>query len=298
MSPVAFVRALRPSQWSKNLFVLVALVFAAGERESRVAADAVFPVLFAFASFCCAASAVYLVNDVLDIEKDRAHPEKRKRPIASGEISIHAALLAALVLVLGSLAFTLGAGNERGVALVVAAYFALNLAYSMKLKSVVLVDAFCIAVGFLLRVLAGGLAAGVEISHWAFLCMLFLALFLALNKRRAELVLLGDDHAHHRPSLREYSIDFLDPMVGVLAACTILTYTMYTVDEDTARKFGEENHLVWTVPFVVFGIGRYLILVQSGRGGDDPTRVLLGKDPWFLANTLCWAAAVAWAILL
>ncbi len=297
MNPMALLRALRPSQWSKNFFVLVALVFAAGEQESHVAEGALVRVLVAFAAFCSAASAVYLLNDVLDVEKDRAHPEKRSRPIASGAVSVPQALSVALGLGLGGLALAYLSTRGPAVVWVVAGYLALNVAYGLKLKSVVLVDAFCIAGGFLLRVQAGGLAAGVEISHWAFLCMLFLALFLALAKRRAELALLGEDSHDHRPALRHYTISFLDPMVAMLAACTVITYTMYTVDEETAAKFGEDNHLAWTVPFVVFGIGRYMNLLQGERGGDDPTRMLLGKDPLFLVNTLLWTAVLAWAIL-
>jgi hypothetical protein len=297
MNPLALLRALRPSQWSKNLFVLVALVFAAGEQESHVEAGALARVLYAFAAFCCAASAVYLLNDVLDVEKDRAHPEKRARAIASGEVSVPLALGTALVLACLGLGLAYASTRGPSVVWVVVAYLVLNLAYGLKLKSLVLVDAFCIAAGFLLRVQAGGLAAGVAISHWAFLCMLFLALFLALAKRRAELWLLGEDSHDHRPALRHYTIAFLDPMVAMLAACTVITYTMYTVDESTARKFGTDNHLVWTVPFVVFGVGRYMNLLQGGRGGDDPTRMLLGKDPLFLANTLLWAAVLAWDIL-
>jgi 4-hydroxybenzoate polyprenyltransferase len=174
----------------------------------------------------------------------------------------------------------------------------MNLGYTFHLKHVVLVDAFCIALGFLLRVEAGGRAAQVEISHWAYLCMLFLALFLALNKRRAEVLQLGEGATATRQSLREYSIGFLDQMVGMLAACTIVCYTMYTVDADTIAKFGEDAKLVWTVPFVVFGIGRYMVLVQTGKGGDSPARILLGGDGWFLANVFAWGATLVYAIFL
>ena len=170
------------------------------------------------------------------------------------------------------------------------------MAYSTRLKSIVLVDAFCIATGFLLRLEAGGIAAGAEISRWAFLCTLFLALFLALNKRRAELALLGDGSANTRPSLQHYTVPFLDQMVSVLAACTIVAYTMYTVDPDTAHKFAGATMLFWSVPFVAFGIGRYMVLVQSGRGGENPARILLGGDGWFLVNTLLWAAVTGFAL--
>jgi len=297
-TPGALLRAMRPPQWSKNVFVLAALVFAAGDRRigQEMTGERVLAVLAAFAAFSLASSAVYLLNDVLDVEKDRAHPEKKKRPIASGELTPRAALTAAGVLfVVGLvLAATLG-GGRAGVA-VLAGYGALNVAYGLALKRVVLVDAFCIASGFLLRLAAGGVAAGAEVSRWAFLCTLFLALFLALNKRRAELALVGEDGARTRPSLQEYSVPFLDQMVSVLAACTIVAYTMYTVDPDTAAKFGASSQLFWSVPCVAFGLGRYMVLVQSGRGGENPSRILLGGDAWFLANTLLWGALIARAI--
>jgi 4-hydroxybenzoate polyprenyltransferase len=173
----------------------------------------------------------------------------------------------------------------------------LNLAYSLKLKHIVIVDAFCIAAGFLFRVKAGGISAGAQISHWLMLCTLFLALFLALCKRRAETDLLGDDRGEHRAILVEYTTGFLDQMVTVLAACTILTYTMYTVSEETAAKFGRDHNMVWTVPFVVFGLARYMLLVQTQKGGGSPTRVLLGGDALFLVNSLGWVATLAWVVL-
>ncbi len=298
MSPGPLLRAMRPHQWSKNLFVLAALVFAAGDRRagSSVLHTHGWATLCAFAAFCLASSAVYLLNDVLDVDKDRAHPEKRKRPIAAGELSLGAARVAAALFFGGALALAASFGGGPKNAAVLAGYGLLNLAYSTRLKHVVLVDAFCIAAGFLLRLAAGGVAAAAEISRWAFLCTLFLALFLALNKRRAELALLGDASAATRASLQQYSVPFLDQMVSVLAACTIVAYTMYTVDEDTAAKFGHGRTLFWSVPFVAFGIGRYMVLVQGGRGGENPARILLGGDGWFLANTLAWAAVVGYAI--
>ncbi|MEO0652823.1 MAG: decaprenyl-phosphate phosphoribosyltransferase, partial [Planctomycetota bacterium] len=171
-------------------------------------------------------------------------------------------------------------------------YVVINLAYSYGLKKIALVDAFCIASGFLLRVVAGGAAAAIEISHWLLLCTLFLALFLALNKRRGEITLLGDDRGKHRAILDQYTLGFLDQMVTVLAACTIVCYTMYTVDDVTAAKFGAENRLVWSVPFVVFGIGRYMLLAQTGHKTGNPTRIFLGGDGIFALNTLAWAGVV------
>ena len=293
MKPAALLRALRPHQWVKNVFVLAALFFSAGEQASWSALDldAVWRTMLALAAFCLGSSAIYLINDILDVESDRAHPTKRLRPIAAGEVSVPQALVLSAGCVVGALALGfLADGRPPGVAVVVLAYMLLNLAYSVRLKHVVLVDAFCIAGGFILRVLAGGLAAGAQVSHWLFLCTLFLALFLALAKRRAETDLLGDDRAGHRATLMEYDRGFLDQMVTVLAATTILCYAMYTVDEGTIARFGSAR-LVWTVPFVVFGLGRYMLLVQTQRGGGSPTRILLGADGPFLINALLWVAA-------
>lgn len=299
MNVLALLRALRPQQWSKNVFVLAALAFAWGDRTlvPPVGDAEALRVLCAFAAFCCAASAIYLVNDVLDAEQDRLHPEKRTRPIASGELAVPVALGAALALVCGAglLARRASAGGWD-VAWVVGSYTLMNLAYSLKLKQVALLDVFCIALGFLLRVIAGGLASGAPVSHWLLLCTLFLALFLALNKRRAELALLGADGANHRAALGAYTLGFLDQMVTVLAAATLVCYALYTVDPATSAKFGGHARLLWTVPCVVFGLGRYMLLVQSGRAGGNPTRMFLGSDPLFLANTLLWGALVYWAI--
>jgi len=178
------------------------------------------------------------------------------------------------------------------VAYVVAAYIALNFAYSVRLKQVVLVDAFCIASGFILRVEAGALAARTEVSHWLMLCTLFLALFLALCKRKAEIDLLGDGRGSHRANLLQYTPGFLDQMVTTLAGCTILCYTMYTVADETAKKFDGQG-LIYSVPFVVFGLGRYMLLVSQQKAGGNPTRVLLGGDAIFVLNALGWAAVTA-----
>lgn len=296
MNPLALLEALRPRQWVKNAFVLAPFLFSLADRRVEgMGSAAGWRTLAALVAFCAASGAVYLLNDVVDAERDRKHPVKRNRPIASGRLSAQSALVASIVLAAGALLvgpllsmFTLAG--------VLGAYLVLNLAYSFGLKQVVLVDVFCIALGFLLRVHGGGIASGAPVSHWLYLCTLFLALFLALNKRRAELVVLGDERGAHRANLKEYTVGFLDQLTTVLAATTILCYTMYTVDPQTGVKFGDDHRLIWTVPFVVFGIARYMLLVQSGRGGDEPAKVLLGGDPWFLVNGLGWAAAVAIAL--
>jgi 4-hydroxybenzoate polyprenyltransferase len=297
MNPIALLRAMRPHQWVKNLFVLAALFFAWGEqRGTGDFHGRVSNTLLAFLAFCLGSSAIYLINDIMDVESDRQHPEKKKRPIAAGELAVPAAIAAAVVCVLAALTLGQMASTSAGsVLLVVGAYMTMNFFYSLKLKHIVLVDAFCIAAGFLLRVQAGGFAAVEPVSHWLMLCTMFLALFLALCKRRAEIALLGEGRGEHRKILLEYTPEFLDQVVVVLAACTIVCYTMYTVAEETIIKFGPD--LVWSVPFVVFGLFRYLLLVQTHRGGGSPTKVLLGGDAAFLANGLAWLGVVTWMLL-
>jgi len=289
------LRALRPQQWVKNIFVLAAVAFARADVGAAHPSDFsdVWRSMAAFAAFCLGASAIYLVNDILDVGSDRAHPTKRFRPIAAGEVSVPTAWAASAVCVVAALALGWIAGGERNVIAIVAGYIGLNFAYSVKLKHIVLVDAFCIATGFLLRVRAGAEAEDAEVSHWLMLCTLFLSLFLALCKRKAEIDLLGDDRGSHRANLTQYTPLFLDQMVTVLAACTIVCYTMYTVAPDTARKFGGDNGLIYTTPFVVFGLGRYMLLVSQQKGGGSPTRMLLGGDVIFVANALLWAVVTA-----
>jgi len=296
MNPSAVLRALRPHQWVKNVFVFAALVFAGAEGQ-HLEWGAVVATLLAVGAFCLGSSTIYLVNDIMDVESDRAHPTKCRRPIAAGELSVPFAWGLAGLCLAGAVAFAVAAGGEPVAVLWIGlAYVAMNFLYSIRLKHVVLVDAFCIAAGFLLRVQGGALAVGVAVSQWLFLCTLFLALFLALCKRRAEADLLGEGAQEHRAILREYDRGFLDQMITLLAACTIVAYTMYTIDEGTAAKFGEDNALFWTVPFVVFGLGRYLLLVHTQRGGGSPTRVLLGGDLTFALNALGWAAVVLYTL--
>lgn len=285
---------MRPHQWVKNVFVLAALLFALGQTHSLVPqTEVALHVLFAVAAFCIGSSAIYLINDVMDVESDRRHPTKCNRPIAAGRLSVPAALIASACCVGISLALGWQASTETGsVAKVVGCYMFMNFLYSWKLKHVAILDAFCIAAGFLLRVLAGGFAAEAPVSHWLMLCTLFLALFLALCKRKAEIDLLGENRGEHRKILREYTPEFLDQAVSILAACAILCYTMYTVSDETTAKFGADHNLNLTVPFVVFGLFRYLLLVQTQRGGGSPTKVLLGGDWWFVLNALAWLATV------
>jgi len=294
---------MRPHQWVKNVFVLAAFGFALGDLGHELRAGAALNVVLAFFAFSLGASAIYLVNDVLDVEADRVHPTKRHRPIAAGELGVPAALGMALALAAGALVLAYFAAPGFALPGVVLGYMTMNLFYSIKLKHIVIVDVFCIATGFLLRVIGGGLAVGVEISHWLLLCTLFLALFLGFNKRRAELAAVSADEANGaaqlgatRASLSAYDIGWLDQIVTLIAACTILCYALYTVDAETVNKFHAGGRLLWSVPFVVFAVLRYMHLVIGCGHGENPTRILLGGDRWFLAALVGWAGTISLAL--
>lgn len=281
----ALLRALRPAQWVKNAFVLAPLVFA----RRLFDLVAVERALLATAAFCVASAAVYLLNDLRDREEDRKHPLKRHRPIASGELAVPAAALAAVLLAAGGGLAALVLGAEFG--LILGVYLALNALYSGGLKKVVLVDVMLVALGYVLRVLAGSAAIGVETSHWLLLATVLLALLLVLSKRRHEVVLLAGDAADHRPVLDHYSPAFLDQLINVVTASTVMTYALYAVDEETVARFGSDR-LVWTVPLVLFGVFRFLYLVYQRTDRRNPTETVL-RDPPSLVNLGLWGLAVA-----
>jgi 4-hydroxybenzoate polyprenyltransferase len=280
----ALLRSLRPAQWVKNLFVLAPLVFAHRLEDPGPLARSAL----AFLIFCAASSAVYLVNDLRDREQDRLHPVKARRPIASGALSPGIAALAAAILGAGSLAGALGLGPAFGVAL--GAYLGLNLLYSVALKHIVILDVMSIAAGFVLRVLGGAAAIGVAVSSWLVLCGTFLALFLAFSKRRHELMLLSDAAVAQRKVLADYSPVFLDQMINVVTASTVVSYALYTVAPETTARLGT-RHLVWTLPLVLFGIFRFLYLLHQRPGTRNPTESILTDVP-FLVNMALWGAVV------
>jgi len=277
---------MRPHQWTKNLLVFAGLVFGEKLRDtpSQVAA------LVAFAIFCALSSAVYLVNDVRDREADRRHPVKSKRPIASGALSPSRALAAAGVLSAGALAGALWVGRE--FASFAGAYLVLMIWYSISLKHVVIMDVLALAGGFVLRAAGGAAAVDVPSSHWLLFLALLLALFLALSKRRAELVALNDDAKSHRPILGEYSPYLLDQMISVVTASTLIAYALYTISPETIEKFHTDK-LIWTVPFPLYGIFRYLYLVHQREGGGSPSDTLLEDRPILICVALCGAAIIA-----
>jgi 4-hydroxybenzoate polyprenyltransferase len=277
--------SLRPGQWAKNLLVFAGLLFGLRLFDAL----AVLHAGAAFLVFCLLSGVVYLVNDVADRESDRRHPLKARRPIASGALSVPAALTAAVLL--GGIA--LAASFALGVPFftVSVAYLALLALYSGPLKHIVIIDMLTIAVGFVLRAVAGALAVNVEISHWLLVCTILLALFISLAKRRHELVLLADGAASHRPILGEYSPYLLDQMISVVTASTLIAYVFYTISPETEQKFGTA-WLGLTIPFPLYGIFRYLYLVHQREGGGSPADLLLNDRPLLLCVTL-WALAVA-----
>jgi 4-hydroxybenzoate polyprenyltransferase len=287
-APASFARSLlvslRPAQWIKNLVVFAALLFG----RQLFDPDAVTRSLLAFVIFCALSGAVYLVNDVLDRDADRRHPVKARRPIARGAISPGAAVVAAGVLAAAALSAAVVLG--RGFVVTSLTYVTLLTLYSGPLKRMVILDVLTIAVGFVLRAVAGAFAVDVPISHWLLVCTILLALFLALAKRRQELVLLAEDAKSHRRILQEYSPYLLDQMIGIVAATTLMGYALYTVSPETIAKFGSDR-LLLTLPFPIYGLFRYLYLVHLKQGGGSPAETLLSDRPLLLCVVL-WAVSV------
>jgi len=277
--------SLRPSQWVKNLLVFAALVF--GHRAGDP--TAVSQAAIAFLLFCAAASGIYLLNDIRDRESDQLHPLKLTRPIASGALPVSIAGTASFVLILGACLGSRWLGNAFSLTLI--GFVVLQFAYTFALKRIVIIDVFAVALGFVLRAAGGASAIGVEISSWLLVCSLTLALFLALAKRRHEVILLEGKAEEHRASLSQYSPYFLDQLIGVVTATTVMAYALYTLSPDTVVKFGT-HRLVFTLPFVIYGVFRYLYLVHQKQGGANPTRMFL-TDPALLVNTALWLAVSA-----
>ena len=277
---VDLLRSMRPHQWTKNVFVFAALIFA--QRFDHP--DDVLRTTAAFGLFCALSGAVYIINDLVDREKDRQHARKRLRPIASGRLSPLTAQVFAAFLVVTSLALSFALDTRFGV--VAATYFIVNLAYSFYLKRVVILDVMTIAFGFVLRAVAGGEVIHVPISHWLILCTSLLALFLGFCKRRHELTLLQGAASGHRESLREYSVAFLDQMISVVTASTVIAYALYAMSSDVQEKL-HTRYLGITVPFVLYGIFRYLYVLNMKGEGGSPSQVLLEDKP-LLINVVLW----------
>ncbi len=285
----ALISLLRPQQWLKNGFVLIGLIFSHGWSDPAL----VFAVGVGFVAFCLASSAVYVLNDYHDRAVDAVHPKKRLRAIASGRVSLPAARALIAVLAVAALGLPLACGLWP-VALSVAAYLVLNIAYTLSLKHKVLVDVFCIAAGFMIRLACGTYAVGIIPSRWMLLCSFMLTLFLGFAKRRAEFASAPVDapaaNGGTRTVLRHYSPQLLDILVAITASATLLAYGLYTVDAETAALHGTQ-HLVITLPIVTFGVFRYIYLLHKGGSGEEPGRDLLADTPIRIA-VLAWVAVV------
>jgi 4-hydroxybenzoate polyprenyltransferase len=280
----ALVTALRPRQWTKNLLVFAGLIFSQSLHEPALVARSIL----AFAIFCLLSGGVYLVNDVMDAERDRAHPQKRNRPVASGRLPASVALVAGIALLVGASIGALLLSAPFGA--VAVGYAVLLTAYSAGLKHVVIVDGLIIAAGFVLRALGGVLVLDIELSHWLLLCTILLALFLTFGKRRHELIALEAGAADHRPILSEYSPQLLDQMIAVVTASTLMAYALYTMAPETQAKLGT-TRLPLTIPFVLYGIFRYLYLLYRRDLGGDPSEHLL-TDLALLLDVALWGGAV------
>ena len=282
----AVVQQLRLRQWTKNMVVYAGVVFSHHFTQGRELLRATE----GFLAFCLLASSVYVLNDLQDRERDRLHPKKKFRPIPSGRLPLPAARVMVVLLLAAAVALAWPLG--RGFLTVAGVYYVLNLAYSLGVKRVVLVDVMIIALGFVLRAVAGVTAITVseEISPWLLICTLFLALFLAVCKRRQERVMLADQAGGHRATLVEYPTELVDQLIPVVTASTVIAYAIYTVNPATVSKFGTDR-LVYTVPFVIYGVFRYLYLVYRHHRGGSPTEILLSDAPT-LVNVLLWIASV------
>jgi len=282
------LRLLRPLDWSKNSFVFAGLLF--GHRWNEPAK--LQASLLAFAAFCAMASAVYVVNDLLDRHRDAHHPTKRHRPIAAGVVAPSWAVALAAGLAAGAL--WVGHWVSPAALGIIALYAVLNIAYTVRLKQIVLLDVFVIASGFVLRILTGTVGVDIPPSPWILICGLTLALFLGFCKRRAELEAAGEDPGKHRPVLDVYSPRDLEQMIGICAACAIITYSLYTIDDKTAAAHGTP-WLMATVPFVIYGILRYIHRLHAGGGGGRPALDVV-RDPHLITTIVGWLVVTAWLL--
>lgn len=283
---LALIQELRPKQWTKNLLLLAGLIFSRHALE----ADRVLRATTAFVLFCCLSGVVYLINDLLDLDADRQHPLKRKRPLASGRIPVSSAIVTAVVLAVLGLAGAFALNVRFGTLGLI--YLATMLAYSTSLKHVVILDILIVALGFVMRAVGGIWAIEypgerIVITPWFVTCVLFLALFIAICKRRHELLLLTDSAMNHRPVLEDYSQQLLDQMVSVATAATVLSYALYVTLGVRPEAARHHEYMVFTVPFVIYGIFRYLYLVYKREEGGAPEALLL-QDPPLLVNVVLW----------
>ncbi|MFA5803498.1 MAG: decaprenyl-phosphate phosphoribosyltransferase [Melioribacteraceae bacterium] len=268
-------KLIRVPQWIKNFFVFIPVIYS----RNLFHPDYLIKSLIAFIIFCLLSSVVYVINDIVDAEADRHHPLKKMRPIASGKISNANGITIAIILL--ALGLLLSIYTNPMFKIFALLYLVINIFYTFKLKHLVLLDIFSIAAGFMIRVTAGALIISVEISSWLILTTMFLSLFLAVMKRRSELVVVGDEQSSTRKVLEFYSTNFIDQMATIAAAGVIISYALYTVSLRTITVFQTE-HLIYTTPFVVFGIFRYMFLVINHNKGENTTEIMVTDIPMIM----------------
>ena len=272
--------SMRPEQWIKNFFVFTALLFSKNLPNPLKGIEAII----GFTIFCMITGCAYMINDLVDLEKDKLHPVKSRRPLASGKLKKDTAVKIVVLVCLASLFFAFYMNVLFGI--IVLAYFLLNIGYSIYLKNIVIIDVVSIAAGFVLRVLGGAVIISVVASQWLILCTILLSLFLGFSKRRHELILLEDSATSHRKVLEHYSPYFLDQMIAVVTASTLICYALYTMSKDTVEKLGTSK-LIYTIPFVLYGIFRYLYLVHQKEKGGSPTEIMFTDKPMII-NICLW----------
>jgi HAD superfamily hydrolase (TIGR01490 family) len=282
---VDFLKLMRPHQWAKNAFVFVGLLFG----HAWAIPEVLLAAILAAAAFSSISSAIYIVNDYADRDRDRLHPKKRLRPLASGRVTPRKALFLSAALALLGAALAWQAGPF--VLLIVGTYATMNIAYSFGLKNEVILDVFIIAAGFLLRILAGTAGIGIPPSKWLLVCSLFLTLFLGFTKRRSELLVVSAEYVTHRKALLHYNPPLLDKLIGISACAALMSYSLYTMSPDTVKVHGTES-LIYTIPFVAYGMFRYLYLLHAKHAGTDTSRDL-ARDPHLAVTVLVWCLTTA-----
>jgi 4-hydroxybenzoate polyprenyltransferase len=269
------ISLIRPKQWIKNFFVFAAILFSNNFANLLMLKQS----CIAFVAFCLISSSIYILNDIIDMENDKKHPEKRNRPIASGKITLVHSIIIGITL--GLISLSIAIMLSKYLFVIILLYIINNLVYSFKIKRIVLLDAFSIAIGFILRVLAGAVVIQVTTSSWIILCTLFLSIFLALGKRRSEILLLGDSAVLHRNNLAQYTVQLLDHMINIVLSCTIVFYALYCAIGSSTSNF------IFTTILVLFGILRYYYLIYSQNEGGSPTDLVL-KDKQLTCCIALW----------
>jgi 4-hydroxybenzoate polyprenyltransferase len=280
MNLFALLKLMRPKQWIKNFFVFAAIIFSGNFLNISLLNSN----LLTFALFCLTSSSIYIINDIVDIEKDRAHPTKKFRPLPSGKITVSASLVCCAIIVAAVAVISYKYLDIR-ITGIYMLYFVVNILYSFILKNIVIVDVMTITLGFVLRVASGGYATGVQVSTWLFLCTILLSLFLALNKRKSEIITLKEGSVSHRKILEEYSVSSIDKMLTTVTPSILMAYCLYTFSSTQSRT------MMLTIPFVLYGVFRYEYLIDKENAGGKPEDVFT-KDIPFLINILLWGFSI------